>query len=301
MSPFDSPAGPTELAVLHRQARRRLTEAGVETPALDARLLVEHFSRTSRTQAVTEPGRMIDSDAVAAVIVALARRASGEPVHRILGFREFYGLQLAMSAETLEPRPDTETLVEAALPHVQAAVARDGHCRILDLGTGTGAIALALLSAAPLATAVGVDISADALATASNNAGQLGLSARFTACQSDWFSEISGRYAVIVSNPPYIKSSDIETLQAEVRDFDPLRALDGGENGLDAYRIIATGAKAHLEEGGILAVEIGSTQRQDVTMIFESAGFVSLEAMPDLSGNDRVLVFGQPEQVQGTG
>jgi release factor glutamine methyltransferase len=180
------------------------------------------------------------------------------------------------------------------VPHVQAAVARDGTCRILDLGTGTGAIALALLSAAPLATVVGADISADALATAAANAARLGFSHRFTACRTDWFSEISGRYAVIVSNPPYIRSSDIETLQAEVRDFDPLRALDGGKDGLDAYRIIAAGANAYLEDGGVVAVEIGNTQRQDVTMVFESAGFDLIEAMRDLSGNDRVLVFGQP-------
>jgi len=272
-------------------ARHRLSEAGIADAALDARLLVEHFSGTTRTDAITDPGRLVDDGMVKAVEAALARRAAGEPVHRILGFREFYGLRLSLSEETLEPRPDTETLVEAALAFVRRTARDKGACRILDLGTGTGAIALALLSAVPQAVATGVDISADALATAARNAADLGLGERFSALRSDWFEKICGRYDAIVSNPPYIAGKEIASLQKEVRGFDPVRALDGGADGLDAYRVIAANAARHLETDGIVAVEIGSTQKQDVTALFRQAGFTRLEALRDLAGNDRTLVF----------
>jgi release factor glutamine methyltransferase len=221
----------------------------------------------------------------------VARRAAGEPVHRILGFREFYGLKLFLSPETLEPRPDTETLVDAVLPFLRQTAAREGACRVLDLGTGTGAIALALLAEVPQATAVGVDISADALSTASRNARENGLSGRFQAVHSDWFENISGTFHAIVANPPYIPANELQTLQSEVRNFDPARALDGGADGLDAYRTIAGQAKAYLDATGRLAVEIGHTQKEDVSRLFEAAGFQVVEARKDLAGHERVLVF----------
>ncbi|ESW89785.1 peptide chain release factor N(5)-glutamine methyltransferase [Mesorhizobium sp. C280B] len=282
---------PATLAPLLREARNRLTAAGIADPALDARLIVEHFSGTSRTQAIADPGRAVDADVTAVIEAALRRRIAGEPVHRILGYREFYGLRLSLSPQTLEPRPDTETLVEAILPFVKAMAAREGGCRILDLGTGTGAIALALLSAVPAATATGVDISQEALATAMRNAGELGLAGRFTALKSDWFEKVSGRYHVIVANPPYIPSDDIGNLQDEVRGFDPRQALDGGVDGLSPYRKIAAGAAAYLELQGRIAVEIGHTQHQQVTEIFSAAGYRSVGVFRDLGGNDRVLVF----------
>ncbi|MDR7034363.1 peptide chain release factor N(5)-glutamine methyltransferase [Mesorhizobium sp. BE184] len=279
------------LVSLLQIARKQLDDAGMDSAALDARLIVEHFSRTSRTDAIVRPDLPITRDISAAVEAALDRRLAGEPVHRILGCREFYGLKLALSPDTLEPRPDTETLVDAVLPFARAVVSRQGSCRILDLGTGTGAIALALLAEVPEATANGTDISAAALATAKKNAVSLGLESRFSASESSWFAEISGRYDVIVSNPPYIPSRDIEFLQREVRDFDPRRALDGGEDGLDPYRIIADGADAFLNHGGIVAVEIGSTQNADVAQLFSKEGWQLSKAEKDLSGNDRVLVF----------
>ena len=259
--------------------------------ALDARLIVEHFTGTDRAQAISAPDQLVGQDVVAAVGQAVKRRISGEPVHRILGFREFYGLRLALSAETLEPRPDTETLVEALLPFVRETAAREGICRILDLGTGTGAIALALLAEVEEATATGVDISADALATARRNAEALGLGARFTAVQSDWFSKIFGSFRVIAANPPYIPTNELVTLQSEVRDFDPAKALDGGADGLDAYRAIASQAGAYLETSGRIAVEIGHTQKGDVTGLFRAEGYRLIEARSDLAGRDRVLVF----------
>jgi release factor glutamine methyltransferase len=279
------------LSDLLRHVRQRLSYAGIADAALEARLLVEHFSGTTRIDAITDPERLVDVRTVDAIEAALSRRVAGEPVHRILGFREFYGLRLSLSKKTLEPRPDTETLVEAVLPFVHERAARRGGCSILDLGTGTGAIALALIHLAPAARATGVDISDDALATAAGNARALGLAERFCTRKSDWFAEISGRYDAIVSNPPYISSNDIETLQKEVRDFDPRRALDGGQDGLAAYRVIADGAASHLEEDGFVAVEIGNTQKSDVSGIFAEAGFDLIDARRDLAGNDRVLVF----------
>ena len=279
------------LAELLRLARQRLEASGIEDAALDARLLVEHFTGTSRSDAIARPDMVTQAQAVAAVEAALERRSAGEPVHRILGFREFYGLELSLSAQTLEPRPDTEILIDTILPFMRDVAAREGACRVLDLGTGTGAIALALLANVPDATAIGVDVSADALATAARNAAGLGLADRFTALRSDWFSQVNGRFHVIASNPPYIRSDDIAGLQAEVRLFDPVRALDGGEDGLQPYRVIAAQAVAHLEQDGAVVVEIGNTQRLEVISIFENEGFRLLEARRDLGGNDRVLLF----------
>lgn len=282
---------PAALGPLLRAARERLAAAGIADPALDSRLIVEHFSGTTRAQAIVEAGRPVDATALATIDAALRRRVAGEPVHRILGYREFYGLRLSLSPETLEPRPDTETLVDAILPFAKATAERFGGCRILDLGTGTGAIALALLSAVPTATATGVDISAGALATATRNAEDLGLAGRFKASHSNWFEKVSGRYHLIAANPPYIPSRDIGNLQDEVRDFDPRRALDGGVDGLVPYRIIAGEAEGFLEAQGKVAVEIGHTQQSEVTSIFAAAGYKLTEARRDLGGNDRVLVF----------
>ncbi|MGE3366251.1 MAG: peptide chain release factor N(5)-glutamine methyltransferase [Rhizobiaceae bacterium] len=280
-----------KLSHLLASARQRLAAANLVTPDLDARLIVEHFTNTTRTDLITRPDTPVALETVKAVESAVFRRLSGESVHRVLGYREFYGLKLALSPETLEPRPDTETLVDAALPFVRDAIARTRRCCILDLGTGTGAIALALLSQVPQAKATGIDISAGAAETATRNAAALSLTDRFQAIQSDWFEKISGRYDVIVSNPPYIASDDIVGLEPEVRDHDPIAALDGGANGLEAYRLIAANSAQHLAEGGIVAVEIGHDQRQDVMNLFGESGFEAIGHHRDLGGNDRVIVF----------
>ena len=191
----------------------------------------------------------------------MARRIAREPVHRIIGEREFYGLPLHLTAATLVPRPDTETLVDLALPFVKETAARTGACRILDIGTGSGAIALALLSAVPQAIATGTDISAEACMVAETNARALGFADRFTAIRSNWFDAVSGEYDLIVSNPPYIATDEIADLDADVRDYDPLAALDGGEDGLDAYRVLARRSAPFLAENGAIAVEIGHDQK----------------------------------------
>ena len=279
------------LGPLVRHLRAELEAAGKPDAALDARLIVEHFTGTTRTDAVLDPDRQVDEVSSQKILGALTRRLAGEPVHRIIRAREFYSLKLTLSPGTLEPRPDTEALVDLALPLVRRAVAATGSCRILDLGTGTGAIALALVSEEQHANVVAVDISDDALETASRNANINGLSARFSARKSDWYETVSERFHVIVSNPPYIPSTDIASLDREVREHDPLAALDGGTDGLDAYRKIAFGAADHLEVHGIVAVEIGFGQEVDVTTIFGSAGLELIAQAEDLAGRTRALAF----------
>ena len=281
----------TTLIEILRTTRLSLSAAGIEDAALESRLIVEHFTGTTRAHTITAPKRPVEAAAAALIAEAAARRAEGEPVHRILGRREFYGLDLALSPETLEPRPDTETLVDAVLPLMRETARYEGACRILDLGTGTGAIALALLSQIETAEAVATDISQDALATAAHNAAELGLSARFAPLQSDWFSKVEGRFHWIVSNPPYIRTREIEGLPVEVRNFDPRRALDGGVDGLDAYRNIASGARDHLAGSGRIAIEIGYDQREAVIDLFQRSGFECIKAVRDLAENDRALVF----------
>ncbi|MGD9914425.1 MAG: peptide chain release factor N(5)-glutamine methyltransferase [Rhizobiaceae bacterium] len=278
----------TTLSELLREASAALE--GIDTATLDARLLVEHFTGTTRADAVSRPEQAVVPGAVAAVRAALARRAAGEPTHRIIGWREFYGLRLALSPDTLEPRPDTEALVDLVLPVLREV---EGECRVLDLGTGTGAIALALLSQLPQAIALATDIASGAVEQARRNAETLGLSARFAALRSDWFSAVDGRFHGIVSNPPYISDKDFAALPREVRDFDPHRALKGGADGLDPYRILASGAASHLEPAGVVAVEIGYDQLADVAGIFRQSGFTLRNVGKDLGGHDRALMFGR--------
>ncbi len=279
------------LAEFYRDVRRRFAAANLETPDLDARLLLEHCTGTTGLDMIREPERNMMPEQAAELEKAVSRRLAGEPVHRILGWREFYGLRLLLSPETLEPRPDTETLVDLVLPHARRIVAATGACSILDLGTGTGAIALALLSALPQACAVGADISEGALETARRNSVSHGLSDRFQMASSDWYGNILARFDVIVSNPPYISANELADLPRDVSGFDPPRALSGGPDGLDAYRTIAAGARQHLRSEGIVAMEIGSRQKTDVTTIFTRCGFVLAGEARDLGGNERAVLF----------
>ena len=277
-------------------ARRRLSEAGIADAAQDARLLIAGLLKLSSTAFVVDGARPLDASEQAAIDAALARRAAREPVHRILGHRAFSRLDLVLSPETLEPRPDTEILVDTLVPYAQGLVA-DGGCRILDLGTGTGAICLALLDLVPGSTGVGADYSAGALETARRNADINGVADRFDTVESDWFSAVTGVFDIIVSNPPYIVRSVVGMLDEDVRLYDPILALDGGEDGLDAYRAIAAGAGDHLRENGLVAYEIGYDQKDSVTAIMHEKGFVRIDAVQDLGGNDRVLVFSKATAV----
>jgi release factor glutamine methyltransferase len=272
-----------------KHLRDAFSKAGFEAPELDARLLLAWATGADRLAVLTSPEREIHASEAARLQDAMRRRIAHEPVHRIIGRRGFYGLEFELSPDTLEPRPDTECLVELVLKHLRGR--EEEALSLLDLGTGTGIIAISLLANMPNARAVATDISSGALAMCSKNADANGVSARLTCAPSNWFEAIEGRFDVIVSNPPYIPSNVIGSLSPEVREFDPERALDGGADGLDAYRALAKGAAAHLAGDGFIALEIGHDQRASVSRIIEESGFKLVEAARDLGGNDRALLF----------
>jgi release factor glutamine methyltransferase len=250
----------------------RLRSGGIDSAELDARILAGSVLNLDLTGLIAAAARIL-TDVEAERLEGFARRrTAGEPVARILGLKEFWGLPLRLSPATLVPRPDTETVVEAALEILRAESKCDSPLRIADLGTGSGAILLALLSELPDAFGVGTDISVPALRTARGNARQLGFAARaaFVAC--DYAAALSGPFDLIVSNPPYIRSAQIASLDAEVRDHDPHRALDGGFDGLDAYRLIAAQASRLLAPGGALVLEVGHGQGGDVQGLLTAAG-----------------------------
>ncbi len=274
------------------ELRRLFADSGIEAAAFDSRLLLTGLLGIDATGLISRSDDILSDHDDARIDDAARRRLKGEPVHRILGWRAFYTITLELSADTLEPRPDTEILIDALLPHIHRIVEAKGTAEILDLGTGTGAIGLALLDNAAKAHVTATDISPGALATAQANALRNGLANRFKTLKSHWFAHVEGKFDVIVSNPPYIATGIVAGLAPEVRLYDPPLALDGGADGLDAYRAIARNAASFLAPGGIVGVEIGFDQKQSVADLFESHGFLFIECRLDLAGNDRVLIFG---------
>ncbi|MBD9374974.1 peptide chain release factor N(5)-glutamine methyltransferase [Rhizobium sp. ARZ01] len=272
-------------------ARRRLVGGGIADAARETRLLVGGLLELEPAALISGGARVLTQAELELLETALVRRLAREPVYRILGSRPFFGLTLTLSPDTLEPRSDTEILVERLMPRARAIVADKGTCGVLDLGTGTGAICLALIDAVPGVVGTGTDISPGALETARANAQLNGLADRFDSVESDWFSAVDGTFDIIVSNPPYIRSDVVDGLADEVRQFDPRRALDGGDDGLTAYRAIARKAADHLAPAGIVGLEIGYDQKEPVAALMSGRGFRLLEAAPDLGGNDRVLIF----------
>ncbi|WP_139974900.1 peptide chain release factor N(5)-glutamine methyltransferase [Ochrobactrum sp. CGA5] len=272
-------------------ARARLRAAELDTPDLDARILVEWATGKTRLDLISAPEQFVDSAAVEALSDALDRREKGEPVHRIMGIREFFGLPFRLSPATLEPRPDTEVLVELVIPALEEIAVQNGTLELLDMGTGTGAIIISLLHRFERAHGIGLDMAEGALAMARINAVANGVGDRFAALKSDWFQNVSGRFHLIVSNPPYIPHEDIAGLSREVREHDPLAALDGGADGLNFYRALAQKAADHLYKDGMVAVEIGAGQFQDVQALFESAGFSLAGDASDLGGHRRAMLF----------
>jgi release factor glutamine methyltransferase len=224
-----------------------------------------------------------------------ARRRGGEPLHRILGWREFWGLKFYLSRQTLEPRPDSETMIEVLLQ--QRADKTQAH-RILDLGTGTGCLLLAALHEYQNATGVGIDAALGAVTAAQKNAEHLGLAARAEFRQVNWHHADAllalGQFDIILANPPYIPHQDIATLQTEVREYDPIAALDGGHDGLDSYRHLSEQLRYLLKPDGIALFEIGHDQAGPVQAILSLRGFHPSGAFKDLGGNDRVIVATQP-------
>lgn len=273
---------------------RALAEAGLDTPALDARRLVAWALGLEPVALLREPERPLSEADRKRLAAVTARRLAREPVSRIEGRRGFHGLDLEIAASTLDPRPETETLVDAVLDLVRSGQAPGGLApRILDLGTGSGAILIALLVALPDASGLGTDVSEDALAVAGRNAARAGVSPRATFRRSCWLADVDRGFDLVVSNPPYIPSGDIAGLEAEVSRFDPPAALDGGPDGLDAYRAIAADVVGALVPDGWVAVEIGAGQCEDVGSIlsraFAKAADVDYRIWQDLAGTPRCV------------
>jgi release factor glutamine methyltransferase len=277
-----------------RAARRELTSrfkrAGLETPELDARLLVGAILGLDLTTLVTHDETPLSQADAERLASCAQRRIAREPVARILGDKEFWGLRFALSPDTLVPRPDTETVVEAALAFARSHRGGGEPLRIADIGTGTGAILLALLKELPAATGIGTDIATAALVVARANAERLCCSDRAEFFESDYLASVKGPFDLIVSNPPYIRTADIASLAPEVRDHEPLRALDGGADGLVAYRALCAESPARLEADGALIVEVGFDQAHAVADIMEANGLqVGRPFTCDLAGIPRVV------------
>jgi release factor glutamine methyltransferase len=277
------------IAAVRRRWAEKFAAAGLDSPQLDARLLVGHALGLDAAALLAANTRVLGAEEENAVATLANRRLAHEPVARLIGTREFWSLDFRIDDSTLVPRPETETVVETALTALDRRGARAHELRIADLGTGSGAILLALLSELKEAFGVGTDINPRALVMARDNAGRLHLRrAAFVAC--DLTAALVGPFDLIVSNPPYIASDDIATLAPEVRLFDPRLALDGGADGLNIYRAIAAAAPPLLAPGGALVVELGAGQAEPVATIFAAAGLVPSPPDPDLNGVPRALV-----------
>ncbi len=274
--------------------------AGIETPELDARILIAHALASDHAGLAAGGGRTLDADEWNAIANFAERRLRREPVARIVGFKEFWSLRLQVDAMTLVPRPETETVVEAALAEIGTAADRARPVRIADIGTGSGAILLALLSELPNAFGIGTDTSLGALRLAQRNARHLHLDrAAFVAC--DFGAALAGPFDLVVANPPYIASGEIATLAPDVRDYDPRAALDGGHDGLDCYRAIAATIPPLLTPAGAVVVELGAGQAAAVGALFSQAGLASAGLHTDLSTVPRALVARRRDHGTRTG
>ncbi len=273
------------------KAQRLLTQmliaAGVESAALDARLILCAALGVDHAALVRDPDQPIGISAEKMAALA-SRRLVREPLSRILGRREFCGLDFVLNPAVLDPRPDTEILIEAVLGAL--AMRRDDPLRILDLGTGTGAILAALLMRLPQTFGIGIDISEAACRVARSNLESLGLAPRSAVLCGDWARSLRGAFDAIVANPPYVARGVIQTLAPEVRDHDPVLALDGGEDGLAAYREIIPSLADLLAPDAIVALEIGAGQAFDSARILDSNGFANIGMHCDLAGHERVVM-----------
>ncbi len=258
----------------------------MRSPAIDARLLVEAAAGVSRAEILADPHRLLDCSHAQTLERYLERRASREPISQILGRSGFWKVVLGVNGKVLTPRPETEGLVEVAL----GAFDHQQPFEFVDLGVGSGAVMLAILAERPLARALGVDSSEDALAVARENAANLGLGGRAALLRGDWARGLGdATFDLALANPPYIPTADIAKLEPEVRDFEPRMALDGGVDGLDAFRVLAPEMLRLLRTGGVFAVEIGPGQKDPVAELFRQAGAGDVRVLDDLAGRARVV------------
>lgn len=270
------------------EAVEHLEEAGVVSAHLDARLLLARVLGVGREYLTMHADAYLSDAEIMAYEMLIERRAAREPMAHILGQREFWSLTFRVTADTLDPRPDSETVVEAVLQYVPNKNAR---LMIADFGVGTGCLLLSLLSEYPQAHGLGVDISQAALEVAQKNALALGLAARTHFHHTSWGENVHGRYDILVSNPPYIREGDMEALEPEVTDYEPHTALVAGTDGLDAYRALMPDVKRLLARQGIAVLEFGEGQAADVIAIAETHGLCHLETCCDLAGIERCVVL----------
>jgi release factor glutamine methyltransferase len=275
-----------DLKTAWTRARNQLTAAGVDSPVIDARLLLEAAVGVTRTDIITDPYRQVSDEQLAVLEAYVERRMRREPVSRIIGRKGFWKIMLNITPDVLSPRPDTEAVLDVVLPLFGEYQTFD----MIDLGVGSGALLLAILAERSNARGVGVDVSFEALAVAKDNAANLGLGGRASFLRTEWGDGLaSASFDLVVSNPPYIPSAVIDTLDPEVREHDPRIALDGGPDGLDAYRAIAPEVMRLLRPGKPFAVEIGYDQSAAVEALFTSAGAAEVKTSKDLALRDRVV------------
>jgi len=270
-------------------ASNRFQAAGLELSQLDARILLQSVMGMEHSQLISANDQQLSDDHIAKFNEFIERRLNRQPVHRIIGEKEIWGLKFKTSNAVLDPRADTECLVETVLSNLDRRGRKNAALRIVDIGTGSGAIALALLSELPNAKVVATDISADALKVAGYNAKRLGFASRVMFQQGSYFEPLSGLFDIIISNPPYITTSDIAMLEPEVREYDPKIALDGGVDGLDAYRSLLGEAASWLNKNGTVFFEIGFDQATRITTLATEFGWRSIKISKDFGKNDRVF------------
>jgi release factor glutamine methyltransferase len=287
-----------DLAEALREIGGRLAPAGIAEPRREARLLLAAATGLSQAQLVAEPERPLDAAEAGRLAELARRRESREPLSRILGRREFWSLSFALGPETLDPRPDSETLIEAALDWLRGTQRAQGPMlKVLDLGTGTGCLLLALLSELPRAEGLGIDAQPGAVAVARDNARTLGLDARARFRAGDWGQGIGEQFDVIFCNPPYVPAEEIARLEPEVARFDPWLALCGGADGLDSYRALALQLPLLLAEEGRAFIELGFGQAAAATRLFETGALEAVDCRSDLAGIPRCLVLAQQKRV----
>jgi release factor glutamine methyltransferase len=276
----------TTLVQAWTAARDRLKAAGLDQPVLDSRLLVEAAAGASRADILTDPYRPLEPGQVRRLDELVERRARREPISHILGRQGFWSIMLKVTPDVLTPRPDTELIVSIALKSFDET----DRFAVLDLGVGSGAILLAILAERPAARGLGIDVSEEALAVARENAASLGLEGRAALLRGDWTAGLADEsFDLVVSNPPYVRSGEIAGLEPEVRDHEPRLALDGGPDGLDAYRFLAGEILRVLKPGGMFIIETGHDQGPGVRDLFQQAGATRAEIHKDFGGRDRAV------------
>lgn len=264
-----------------------LKQAGVESARLDARVMWKHVTGMSDADIIIHPDAVLSPGQQSVLSAMVQQRIDGVPVAKIIGVKEFYGRDFTVTADVLDPRPDSETLIEAVLSYVGEA--KDKNWRILDLGTGSGCLILTLLSELSNATGVAVDISDKALAVARDNAARLNVQGRAEFIQSDWLDNVDGVFDIIVSNPPYIETDSIADLDKDVRLYDPMSALDGGADGLGPYKILFPQIRHYLNLGGFVAVECGFNQAGHIRRLMENPRFEHIRTYTDIAGHERIV------------